>query len=147
MHRLHKRKSIVFLILDILLVALVLTLMTWSKSANINSALPKHIFPFLYFIFIWILTSLLAQKYNFQVEKSSSSKIISLFISNIAVLAVTLSLLTHLQVTEYSSVKVLSAIGSVTIVEIILMWHFITDQNINHFFLSRKIKNDIIITE
>lgn len=147
-HTLYKRKSRVFLILDILIVIFAFTIIAWWKPATVRVVLPMYAAPFAYFLSIWILTSLLTGKYNFRGKKSLRNKLSSVFTANITFVAITLTLLTLLQITGFSRLMVFGTVAISTGLEIILIWQLISYQKINRlFFYEGKTKQRINIVE
>lgn len=145
---LHKRKSQVFLILDIIIVALAFTAVAWWKPATVRVVLPKYSSPFFYFLGIWILTSALTGKYSFQGKKTLRNKLSSVLSANVTIVAITLTLLTLLQITGYSRLMVFGTVGISTILEILLIWQLIAYQKINRlFFYEGKTKARLEIVE
>lgn len=145
---LHKRKSQVFLILDIVIVALAFTAVAWWKPATVRVVLPKYSAPFFYFLGIWILTSAITGKFSFQGKKTLRKKLSSVLSANITIVAITLTLLTLLQITDYSRLMVFGTVGISTILEIILIWQLIAYEKINRlFFYEGKTKERIEIIE
>nr|MDA3853783.1 sugar transferase [Bacteroidales bacterium] len=104
--------------------------------------------PFCCFLAIWVLTSALTGKYDFQGKKSLKKKLTSVFTANISIVAITLTLLTLLEITGYSRLMVFGTVGISTIFEIILIWQLIAYQKINRFFFYEgKTKERIQVIE
>ncbi len=77
----NKKAYIIFLIFDILFITIAFLYMVYLKSASLRVYLPRYIKPFLGFAVVWLIASLLGDKYNI----SKFNKLINLFYSIIRV--------------------------------------------------------------
>ncbi len=144
----HRRRSRIFLILDILSLTIAFIAVAWWKPATVRVVLPKYIGPFFVLSTTWLVTSAIVGKYNFRGAKTLSDKLSSVFFSNVTVLAIMLTLMSLLQIMNFSRLMVFGTVGIATVLEIIIIHQVIVYQKSSRLFFyegSRKEKKEIVL--
>ncbi len=117
----NKKKTRLFFFLDTLIVILSFSIVAWYKPATKTFVIPHYGLAFLVFLGLWIICSTFTGKYNFQGMTHLSQKLKCLFLSNTIVLATGLTLLTLLEITNFSRLMVFGTFGLATLLEIIVI--------------------------
>lgn len=135
-----KRQKSIFMIIDVVLISIAFILMIWLKPTSVRHYLPQYIKPFFGFLLVWLLISLLAQKYSLETcLKKVISKII---VTNFYIISFILILIYLLDRFHYSRLIVLGTICLSTLFEIFLIsiYKSITKYSINKTATDLPIK-------
>lgn len=117
----NKKKTRLFFLLDTLIVIISFSIVAWYKPATKTFVIPHYGLPFLIFLGLWIICSTFTGKYNFQGTTHLSQKLKCLLLANTIVLATGLTLLTLLEITNYSRLMVFGTFGLATLLEMIVI--------------------------
>lgn len=131
---LNKRKSIFFLAFDVFIVIFSFVILAWVKPATIRIVLPKYYIPFAVFWALWIVVSIVIGKYGLKKEWNFSKEVRDACISNLIVLAISLSLLMLLHITDYSRLLIFGTVAISTVLEIAYLWVFNIYSKTNRLF-------------
>ncbi len=114
-----RSKTTLYLLIDILIVFLIFSLFLLMKSEPFIVALRRYLFSFLIFLGIWIIISLLSNKFIFSFENDLALIVRQIIISNLLVLGTTTTLIYLIRVDYYSRMVLFGTISSVTMIELI----------------------------
>lgn len=120
-----------FIIFDLLFIILGFLISVMLKHASLFSYVDNYSEAFLYFGVIWVIISLIFNKYNLDDTKhTDNSK--QILLSNISILAVSSILIYFLRDAKYSRFIVIGTIGFTTIIEILFfyLWVLLKKTNV-----------------
>ncbi|MCK4653102.1 MAG: sugar transferase [Candidatus Cloacimonetes bacterium] len=127
-----KKSKILFLILDLLFITSAFIFFIWLKPASRRIYLPAYYRPFLGFAFIWIVTSLIGDKFNLADKKRLKDLLNPIFRIDITILAIAVTLIYIFQRFSYSRMIVFGTILFSISLEIIF---------VISYYLHRKVRN------
>jgi lipopolysaccharide/colanic/teichoic acid biosynthesis glycosyltransferase len=113
-----KKSKIIFLILDIFFITAAFFFFIWLKPATKSVYLPQYYKPFLGFAVIWIVISLIGNKFNITSKKKISDLVIPIIRINFTILAIISILIFIFHSFHYSRLIVLGTILLTTFLEI-----------------------------
>jgi len=123
----HFHKSHIIFLLDISLTTLSFLFFIWLKPASRRVYLPQYLLPFIGFCVLWIILSLVFDKYNFKHKQSPNQYILPVLKTSITSLVIVLLLVFIFNLLHYSRLIVLGTIFLVTFLELffstILYYH------------------------
>ncbi|GAB4224874.1 MAG: hypothetical protein Kow00127_25650 [Bacteroidales bacterium] len=119
------RRTAVYLLVDILIVALSFLLFAWIKPATIRFYLPNYFRPFLFFLLVWLSVGFLISKYNLQKVRNLKDVVVPVFITNLTILAVVATMIYSFGLFGFSRMIVFGTIGLSTLLELILVYLFV----------------------
>jgi hypothetical protein len=128
-----KRRTIYYIIADILLVTAVFLFFIWVKPASRRIYLPMYFEPFLYFLFIWVAVSVAIDKYRLHKKKSYTDVLFPIIAGDFIILSTVIALIYGFQQFQYSRLIVFGTIGVSFALEIVLGYLF---------FTSKKLRRD-----
>ena len=118
------RKRITFILFDACIVTCSFLFFAWIKPATESVVIPTYTFPFLYFLGIWILISILISKFDINKAKNSKEAIIPVIIANLTIFFVIITLIYLIGNTSYSRVLVFGTIILSSFIEIFLAYFY-----------------------
>ncbi len=118
------RRVFRFLLLDILFVLIGFWLSAIVKHSSFSNYFITYSDALLLFVIIWVLLSLLFNKYNFN-EKKIKENTKQIIISNLSILAVTTILIYLFRADKFSRFIVMGTIGFTTIVEVLFFYFWV----------------------
>jgi len=113
-----KKSKTIFLILDILSLSLSFLFFIWLKPASKAVYLPRYYKPFLGFVFLWIVVSLICNKYELNAKKKILDLITPVIRINLIILAIVCILIFVFNAFYYSRLIVFGTILLSTVLEI-----------------------------
>lgn len=114
------KKRILFVFIDLAFVFLSFLVMAWIKPATTSKVIPFYTQPFIIFLVVWFVSSLITKKYVFQKGVSFRNTFISILISNATVTAIVSTLIYFFSLFGYSRLIVFGTIILATVSEMIL---------------------------
>jgi len=119
---LHTR--VVFALFDILIVTLSFLFIIWIEPGTKSFYLPTYLNPFIAFLVIWVLVSILISKFDVHKAKNSKEAIVPVLITNLTIFAVTMTAIYLIGNLSYSFSIVFGTILLATFVEIFLAYMY-----------------------
>ena len=116
------KRTILFIIIEILIVSIAFLVFIWIKPASKRIYLPMFLNPFLIFSAAWLFISLIISKYNLRKAKKYKDIYIPILISNLTILAVITTLMYSYGAFHFSRMIVFGTIGLTTILELLLSY-------------------------
>ena len=113
------KRNTLFLFLDLVIVSLSFLLVVGIKTASNSADILDYYKPFLYFLTVWVFTSLITRKYQFSKFRNLKSIAAIILISNFSVVAVISVLMFLLDQFTYSRILVFGTVIIATAIEII----------------------------
>lgn len=144
-----KSRFILFLI-DIVIIALAFLFISLLKPSNIEIYLPNYYNSFLVFLGIWLLVSILIEKYNFAKIENLRDVIFTILLCNFTIVGITCILIFSFHAYNYSRFIVFGAILIASLAEIIIWYIYLSfKQSGKYIELPELIidKVDIIVPE
>ena len=114
----NKKNYFLFLLMDILLITISFLFFIYLKPRSLAHYLPQYIKPFLGFAMVWLLASLIGNKYNIKHFSKISNLVSAVFRVNFTVLAILLVAMYIFGRLEYSRIIVLGTIAATTLLEL-----------------------------
>ena len=133
-----KRKSLLYVIIDIIIVAISFLFIAWLKPATKKFILPTYLPYMVGFLFIWLIISILSDKYNPKSKEKVIDIIASISICDFTILAIISILIALLHITGYSRMIVFGTLILSYVLE--CFSGFI-------YFYHRKIRNNNVMAE
>ena len=119
-----KRRTYLFILLDILFVFLGFVFAILFKHGSFTFYLGSYSAGFVVFGIIWILVSHLFNKYDFDVNKITDNTK-QIILSNLSIIAVSTILIYFLRTDKYSRFLILGTVGLTTAIEIVFFYFWI----------------------
>lgn len=113
-----KRSLYINTFFDILAVTFAFFIMIWIKPATVRIYLPTYIYPFLVFLSIWVIISLITRKYYAPERYKLSRAFVHIIIINIIISGILALLMFVFRSAFYSRLVVIGIIGISTIIEL-----------------------------
>jgi len=114
------KDTIVMLLIDILIVTVSFLLFIWIKPASIRIYLPAYLDPFLFFLTVWLLVSILISKYSLKKARNFKDVYVPIIISNLTIMAIITTLIFSFGAFDYSRMIVFGTILLSTVFEFFL---------------------------
>jgi lipopolysaccharide/colanic/teichoic acid biosynthesis glycosyltransferase len=137
-----KRRTIYYIVADILVVTAAFLLFIWMKPASKRYYLPEYFEPFLYFLFIWVAVSVAIDKYRLHKKYSFRDVLFPIIVGDFIILATITALIYGLQQFQYSRMIVFGTIGVSFVLEFLLGWLFFSGiklrRDADHYYEFRK---------
>ncbi len=125
-----KRRTIYFIIIDLLVVTVVFLFFIWLKPASRRIYLPQYYQPFLLFLFIWVSVSVTIDKYRLHLKKNMKEVFFPIIIGDFIILATITALIYALQQFQYSRMIVFGTIGVSFVLELVLGYFLFTGKKL-----------------
>jgi len=119
-----KRRSIYYIITDILVVTFAFMFFIWLKPASRSFYLPEYYEPFLFFLFIWLAVSVAIDKYRLHKKKSYNDVLFPIIAGDLIILAIVTILIYAFQQFQYSRMIVFGTIAVSFAMEFALSYLF-----------------------
>ena len=121
-----KRSKFIFLIFDLLFIAIAFLFFIWLKPASLRMYLPQYIKPFLGFAFLWLVISFIGNKYDLTGKKKLAELLSPVFRIDFTILGITIILMYIFHRFSYSRMIVLGTILFSTVLEIfyVILYYF-----------------------
>lgn len=123
-HKRNRRFQLLYVIVDVLLVTLSFLIFIWIKPASKAYYLPQYIQPFIIFLLVWLLVSMIIGKYKLTKIKKPKDIYVYTLISNITIVGIILSLIYFNNLFSYSRLIVFGTIILSTIMELFIGYVF-----------------------
>jgi len=127
------RRSLLYLFIDILVLAVVFLFFVWIKPASRRHYLPTYFPPFIFFLAIWLAVSLSVDKYRLERKKSLRDILFPIIAGDMIVFGTVLTLIFAFQHFEYSRMIVFGTISFSFLAEVVLG---------SAFYYNRKLSRD-----
>ncbi len=114
-----RTRTAVYALIDLIGVALVFSLFLLVKQAPFMQVLTKYLYSFLLFLAIWLIVSIISNKYTLHREQDLNRIIHQIIFANILVMGVATTIMFLVRVDYYSRLVVFGTIGAATLIEII----------------------------
>jgi lipopolysaccharide/colanic/teichoic acid biosynthesis glycosyltransferase len=119
-----KKRSLYYIIADILLVTVAFMFFIWIKPASKRVYLPEYWEPFLFFLFIWISVSAVIDKYRLHKKKDYKDVLFPIIVGDLIILATIAVLIYAFQQFQYSRMIVFGTIAVSFALEFVLGYLF-----------------------
>jgi len=113
-----KKRQIYFLLFDIITITIIFLFFIWIKPASLSTYLPEYYLPFLKFLGIWIISSLIFRKFDSSNRVNFTQHALPVFYSNVLALAILFGLMYFFGSFNYSRLIVFGTISVVTLFEL-----------------------------
>ncbi len=114
-----RTKTTVYALLDLAGVALVFSLFLLLKKEPFSQALSKYLYSFLLFLALWLVISIISNKYTLHREQDLSHIIRQIVFGNILVMGVATTIMFMVRIDYYSRLVVFGTIAAATLIEVI----------------------------
>jgi len=129
-----RRSLIINVIIDAIALTVAFLIMIWIKPATIRLYLPAYSVPFLIFLAIWIIVSLISKKYSVTDRYKPTRAILYIIITNLIISGIAALLIFFLRSDFYSRLVVIGTIGLATLFELFFAYceYYICNANETH---------------
>lgn len=114
-----RSKTSRYVLIDIIIVSLVFSLFLLMRTEPFMVAVNNYLYSFLIFLGIWLIISLVSNKFNFDREKDLTMIIRQIIIGNLLILGTATTLMFLVRVDYYSRMVLFGTISATTLVELI----------------------------
>ncbi len=114
-----RTKTIIFALLDMLCVALVFSFFLLIKREPFMQALSKYLYSFLVFLVLWLVISLISNKYRLYLEPDLWHVFLRIIFANVLVMGVATTIMFLVRIDYYSRLVVFGTIALATLLELI----------------------------
>ncbi len=114
------RRRVLYVLIDFILLTFSFLFFAWLKPATVAKVLPQYLEPFIYFAFIWIVVSVVFDKYNFRHQLSWYKSLLPIFITNFTITGVLSIMVYFFNYMYLSRFIVFGTIGMTTFLELIM---------------------------
>lgn len=141
-----RRRTIIYLLIDILIVTVSFLLFIWIKPASRAVYLPTYLPPFLFFLFLWIGVSVSIDKYRLYKKKTLRDVLFPVIVGDLIILFAIVLLIVLFQQFNYSRMIVFGTIGLSFLLELLFSYIYYYNRNLSrdaeHFdtFAQARIK-------
>jgi lipopolysaccharide/colanic/teichoic acid biosynthesis glycosyltransferase len=128
-----KKRTIIYIIADILVVTAAFLFFIWLKPASRRFYLPEYYQPFLLFLFVWVSVSAVIDKYRLHKKDNMKDVLFPIIAGDFIILATITALIYATQQFQYSRMIVFGTIGVSFAAELLLGYLL---------FTSKRMKRD-----
>ncbi len=114
-----RSRTSIYAILDILIVIMIFSVFLSLRNEPFSAALDRYLYSFLLFLGIWLVVSIISNKYSIHEESKLTTIIRNIILSNIIVLGIATSLMYLVRVDYFSRTIVFGTILSSSVIELI----------------------------
>jgi len=143
-----KKRTIYYIIADILVVTVAFMFFIWLKPASTRVYLPQYYEPFLFFLFIWISVSVAIDKYRLHKKRNYNDVLFPIIVGDFIILATITVLIYAFQQFQYSRMIVFGTIAVAFAMEFLLGYLFFSGiklrRDADHFDNFRKATKEAI---
>ena len=120
----NRRFQILYIIVDVLIVTLSFLFFIWIKPASKSYYLPEYYKPFLLFLAVWLIVSMIIGKYQLYKIKKPKDIYVYTLIANITIVGIVTSLIFFNNLFSYSRLIVFGTIILSTVLELLIGYIF-----------------------
>ncbi len=120
----NQRFQVFYIIVDVLLVTLSFLFFIWLKPASKSYYLPEYYMPFLIFLAVWLIVSIVIGKYQLHKVRKPKDIYVYTLIANITIVGIITSLIFFNNLFSYSRLIVFGTIILSTVLELFIGYIF-----------------------
>ncbi len=120
----NRRFQLLYITIDVLLVTLSFLIFVWIKPASKAYYLPQYVQPFIIFLLVWTLVSMIIGKYQLTKIKKPKDIYVYTLISNVTIVGIITSLIYFNNLFSYSRLIVFGTIILSTLLELFIGYIF-----------------------
>ena len=117
-----RRRTLVYFIIDILVVTAAFLIFIWIKPASKRLYLPNYFQPFLFFLALWILVSFSIDKYRLYKKQSLRDLLFPVLVGDFIIFSTVVFLILLFQQFDYSRMIVFGTMGLSFLLEVFLIY-------------------------
>lgn len=125
-----KKRTIIYIIADIVIVTAAFLFFIWLKPASKRFYLPEYYQPFLLFLIVWISVSVVIDKYRLHRKENMKDVIFPIIVGDFIILATITALIYATQQFQYSRMIVFGTIGLSFAAELVLGYMLFTSKRL-----------------
>ena len=119
-----RRSLYINLFVDIISLTAMFLFMVWIKPASRRIYLPTYLYPFLAFLVIWVIISLISEKYSAPEKMKLGRAMSHILITNLIISGIGTLLIFGLHLQIFSRLIVIGTIAGTTILELFFAFCF-----------------------
>ena len=131
--RMIRRQTLVYFILDVLVVTIAFLIFIWIKPASRRFYLPYYFPPFVFFLSLWIVVSISIDKYRLHKKQTLRDILFPVFVGDFIIFTSVVFLIVLFQQFEYSRLIVFGTLGLSFLAEVFLAYVY---------YYNRKLSRD-----
>jgi hypothetical protein len=140
-------RTIIYVIVDILIVTAAFLIFIWIKPASIRLYLPTYFLPFLFFLFLWLVVSISIDKYRLHKKQTLRDIFFPIIVGDFIIFSSVVCLILFFHQFGYSRLIVFGTLGLSFLAEVFLAYIYYYNRTLSrdaeHFdaFTQARIKN------
>ena len=141
-----RRRTVIYFLIDLLIVSASFLLFIWIKPASKSLYLPTYFSPFLFFLLLWIAVSLSIDKFRLHRKQTLRDIMFPIITGDFIILSSVVLMIVFFRQFDYSRMIVFGTIGLSFLLEVLLAYVFYYNRNLSrdaeHFdaFTQARIK-------
>lgn len=133
MRKTIRRRTLVYFIIDILVVTAAFLIFIWIKPASKRLYFPTYFPPFLFFLLLWVLVSISIDKYGLDKKQSLRDILFPVLAGDLIIFSAVFFLIVFFQQFDYSRMIVFGTLGLSLLAEVFLAYVY---------YYNRKLSRD-----
>jgi lipopolysaccharide/colanic/teichoic acid biosynthesis glycosyltransferase len=117
-----RRRTLVYFLIDILVVTVAFLIFIWIKPASKQLYLPQYFPPFLFFLVLWVLVSVSIDKYRLHKKKSLRDILFPILMGDFIIFSAVVFMILFFQQFDYSRMIVFGTMGLSFLAEVLLAY-------------------------
>lgn len=126
-----RRRTLIYFLIDILVVTVAFLIFIWIKPASKRLYLPTYLPPFLFFLSLWIAVSLAIDKYRLHRKETLRDILFPVIVGDFIVFSTVIFLIVFFQQFEYSRLIVFGTLGLSFLAELFLAYVYYYNRNLS----------------
>ena len=141
-----RRRTLVYFIIDVLVVTAAFLIFIWLKPASRRIYLPLYLNPFLFFLFLWIAVSISIDKFRLHKKQTLRDILFPIVAGDFIIFSAVIFLIVFFQLFDYSRMIVFGTLGLSFMTEVFLAYVYYYNRRLSrdaeHFdeFTQARIK-------
>ncbi|MBW6460947.1 MAG: sugar transferase [Bacteroidales bacterium] len=125
------RRTLIYLLIDILIVAVSFLFFIWLKPASKRIYLPTYFPPFVFFLFLWLAVSLAIDKYRLHKKQTLRDLLFPIMAGDFIIFSATIFLIVFFQQFQYSRMIVFGTMGLAFLLEVFFSYVYYYNRNLS----------------
>lgn len=126
-----RRKTLIYFLIDILVVTVAFLIFIWIKPASKRLYLPTYLPPFLFFLSLWIAVSLAIDKFRLHRKETLRDILFPILVGDFIIFSTVIFLIVFFQQFEYSRLIVFGTLGLSFLAELFLAYVYYYNRNLS----------------
>jgi len=126
-----RRRTLIYFFIDILVVTAVFLIFIWIKPASKRLYFPTYIYPFLFFLLLWIAVSISIDKYRLHKKQTLRDILFPILAGDFIIFSAVIFLIVFFQQFGYSRMIVFGTLGLSFLMEVLLAYVYYYNRSLS----------------